>query len=257
MQAIVAGANDAGYSPLVFLYQQLRRDSRQRDHLTLVGGAIFDSAAEAAEYAALAPDLPIVSLQKNTGHAFDEAYPDDYRCGQEIAARIAGTGKVRLALLGELRRSGAYTPLVQGYIDGALLHDLELPFTHLIECGPDPHEAAMVVTGLLHRADKCPQVVLCTSDQVAVGVMDAAARLSLSVPGDLWVIGNGDTAPGRLYALTSISVDFSRLAEFAIQTITRHHGERSGGPLSCAVPNIIQVRSTAALPLEPKSGTDY
>ena len=249
LQSLVTGAGHAGYVPAIFVREHLAYDSH-RQGLSRVHGAVFENAQEAAEFAHQVPSVPVVSLEHDPLIAVDQVYADEYACGLEIAGRIAVTGKVRLAVVGELRRRDNESPLVRGYFDGALRHDLDLPYGRLRECGPRRRDAIACATELFRGSEPIPEVVLCSSDEIAIGVIDAASRLSLSVPHDVWVIGHGDSEFARLHEVTSSSVNHTQLAQQVIEQLILQPRERPPAARR-AVAHRIQARATAPLPGQP------
>ena len=73
---------------------------------------------------------------------------------------------------------------------------------------------------LLSGPDR-PTAVLAVSDVVAAGVMKAARRLGLSVPGQLAVTGFDDSAICTLLEpeLTSVHIDVRRMGETAVNLL--------------------------------------
>lgn len=248
LQSLVTCAAGVGYAPAIFVRHQATQ-GWLRSALGQVDAAVFDDAREAAEFAAQRPGVRTVSLQHTRGIAVAQVYPDDHACGLEIAGRIAVTGRVRLAAVGDVRHGEAYSPLVQGLIDGALRHDLDLPHGRLLDCGTSRRDAVACATELFHRLGARPEVVVCSSDEVAIGVIEAASRLSISVPSDVWVIGHGDSDLARVHDVTSSCVDHEQMARDAVQVLGLPAGELPE-PAHRGVPYRIRVRATAALPGE-------
>lgn len=81
------------------------------------------------------------------------------------------------------------------------------------------YEAAMrVLTG----SDRRPTALVCANDRVAVGAVLAAAKLGLSVPGDLSVVGYDDdenVAPCMVPALTTVRLPHREMGERAMQVV--------------------------------------
>lgn len=73
---------------------------------------------------------------------------------------------------------------------------------------------------LLEQAP-CPTAIVCASDMMALGVLDAACELGIDVPRDLAVVGFDDIfiASLRLVGLTTVRFDREGLADLAIRNL--------------------------------------
>lgn len=123
----------------------------------------------------------------------------------------------------------------------------------------DDEEAYAAALGLLSREDR-PTAVLCFSDVVASGVVRAAERLGLDVPGDLSVVGFDDSPLAHRVRprLTTVHQDVAekgRLAAAALRTALEHRAAGTGagtgaGPTTTRVvlPTTLVVRESTAPP---------
>lgn len=86
----------------------------------------------------------------------------------------------------------------------------------------------------LRRLPEMPDVVVCGSDYLAVGLIVEAQAAGLSVPDDLAVMGFGNSAiAGEMRpTITTVDIDGRRIAREAIAAITRHS---AGNPSSQTV----------------------
>jgi LacI family transcriptional regulator len=92
-----------------------------------------------------------------------------------------------------------------------------------------------------------PTALVCSSDLIALGALDAAADLGLSVPRDVAVTGFDDSylAAMRRVRLTSLSYDYVALAQQAVsRLLQRLRGQRDDAPVRMTVPCEIVVRET-------------
>jgi len=76
----------------------------------------------------------------------------------------------------------------------------------------------------LRRLPEMPDVVICGSDYLAVGLIVEAQAAGLNVPDDLAVMGFGNSAiAGEMRpTITTVDIDGRRIAREAIAAITRH-----------------------------------
>jgi LacI family repressor for deo operon, udp, cdd, tsx, nupC, and nupG len=94
----------------------------------------------------------------------------------------------------------------------------------------------------LRTADR-PDAFYCLSDVLALGVARAAADLGLSVPGDVGLVGVGDTASGRdaPISLTSVRVYPERAGRLMVETLVA--AIESDGPM--APPSLLPTEVVA------------
>jgi DNA-binding LacI/PurR family transcriptional regulator len=117
----------------------------------------------------------------------------------------------------------------------------------------DQNGGHAAVTALLAQAER-PTAVVCTSDIMACGAMDAAADLGLDVPRDLAVTGFDDifVAAMRRVRLTSLRYDRARLAQQAfdrlLQIVGTPPGHFPGPRQSVALPCELVVRASCGSP---------
>ena len=90
--------------------------------------------------------------------------------------------------------------------------------------------------------------VFASNDQMALGLMHAAADLGISVPGDLSIVGFDDIPEAKHFAppLTTIRQDFSWLGTRAIDVlVSQLEGEQVASPTEYPVPQLLVRQSTA------------
>lgn len=147
----------------------------------------------------------------------------DEREGIGLAARrLAQAGHKRIALM-----MGGYSPYIvgeryAGFIEAMASLGLPVSDADVTMCDRSAASAAQSAMKLLSGPER-PTAVLAVSDVVAAGVMKAARRLGLSVPGQLAVTGYDDSAICNLLEpeLTSVHVDVRRMGETAVDLLRR------------------------------------
>ena len=156
--------------------------------------------------------LPAVIVDQPPVEGVPSVGIDDEGAARRAAEHLLGLGHRRLGVvsfrLALEERSGMVGPDRQGAAtfrpSGARLRGVAaavepagipwggVPVYESVESGPD--EGRVAAEALLAREPR-PTAILALSDQLAFGVMEAAARMGLSVPGDLSVVGFDDV-PG-------------------------------------------------------------
>lgn len=147
--------------------------------------------------------------------------------GRRIAGYFANAGRTQVAVLGpedDLRPGAAR---LAAFRRGAAVHDLGLPQLNVVACRPGREAAHAAFTDFVHASTRMPNAVFCTRDETAIGVIEAARDLGIRIPGDLWVVGVGDSriAATRAYDLTSAALRADMVAEAALDLLTGRMGD--------------------------------
>ncbi len=165
-----------------------------------------------------------IVLVNNRMEGFDlPCVVSDERQGIRQAAQcLAEAGHRRIALM-----MGGYSPFIvgeryAGFIEAMAALRLPVTDADVTMCDRTAASAAESAMKLLSGPDR-PTAVLAVSDVVAAGVMKAARRLGLSVPGELAVTGYDDSAICTLLEpeLTSVHIDVRRMGETAVNLLCR------------------------------------
>ncbi len=233
---LLAGAMDEatehGYA-LLIVDSQNHRDREERAIGELarrrVDGLIY--ATMGLEHLAEAPAtrLPLVLANCWTDDHTIAVIPDETRAGEAAASYLTGLGHRRLAMVaglsepaGPLRtdafvaraRAAGMTPTIRT-IDG----------DWSIEAGYHAGIALLTAPdGRPFAPEERPSAVWGVNDRVATGVLLAATRLGLDVPGDLSVMGMDDQealADCIVPALTTLALPHRRLGETAASLLLR------------------------------------
>lgn len=109
----------------------------------------------------------------------------------------------------------------------------------------------------LLRADPRPTAVICGSDLMAIGALEAAAEAGLRVPGDLSVVGYDNTLLARHCdpPLTTVSQRIERMADTAVNllldAIAHHDGSATRETEYLFRPELV-VRGSTGRPPRPR-----
>ncbi|HYH13033.1 MAG TPA: substrate-binding domain-containing protein, partial [Thermomicrobiales bacterium] len=116
---------------------------------------------------------------RSFGIVTDRLRPDNY-------AGLADIERQRSATF------GVNTERLRGYADAVEAAGIPWERVPVMEGFPiSPETGARCASALLDRRDR-PTAIICTSDQLALGVLDAARRRGIDVPGELSVAGFDD-----------------------------------------------------------------
>ena len=119
----------------------------------------------------------------------------------------------------------------------ALLGAGRRPPREPLRCDFDVSSGRRAALRALRRAPR-PEVLVCGNDETALGAMEAAAELGLSVPGDLAVTGWDDVMAARYAGLTTVRQPMRELGA----TAARWLQERIAGGQVPARRQVLQTR---------------
>ncbi len=213
--------------------------------------------------AVTARGLPYVLVEQAGGGDAPRVDIDDRAGAREAAAHLLSLGHERVGVLSlELtlpRRRGAVTarrerdatfvpPLnrLAGYREAVTAAGLTPSrVLRVVEARNNtPGEGELLALELL-RAPDAPTALLCMSDQLALGALEAARTLGLSVPGGLSVVGFDDVPAAAVAGLTTVhqpTVEKGRLAGSLL--LARLAGEEPSAPPALLPTRLVLRRTT-------------
>jgi LacI family transcriptional regulator len=173
--------------------------------------------------------LPFVYLNREGGTPADSVVVDN-RLGGELAARellelghrsIAGVFGPENTSTGRDRELGFRLALAEAGI--------ALPSSH-VRHGPFEFDTGLDALEGLLSAVPTPTAVFCGNDVVAIGVLDAARRAGIDIPGELTVVGFDDIpmASWAAFELTTISHDLHEMARTAARLLVERIEGKAG-----------------------------
>ncbi|MPS69081.1 MAG: LacI family transcriptional regulator [Novosphingobium sp.] len=138
----------------------------------------------------------------------------------ELVHWLAAEGHRRIGLVAGPETSPGPRLREQGYLDAMADRGGRGP--PLVVSGNGTFESGIEAGLLLLDVSPRPSAIVCCNDEMAAGVLHAAARTGTSVPGELSVVGFGDTplAARTLPPLTSMRVPWAAIAREALTRIT-------------------------------------
>ncbi|TDP93298.1 LacI family transcriptional regulator [Leucobacter luti] len=247
LEGIRAALADARYSLSVTdarLNAHLGLDSLEAFRALRVDGVIL--AGEASEEALTQLGVPVVVL--GTRAVSVPGVPvvasDEFAGGRLAAAHLAKLGHREVLCVSAPGASAAAREA--GCVAELRERGLSVRVVHAAQTSGAAAGAA--VAELLEGPEaRRPTAVFAVNDPMALGVMGAAARLGLSVPRDLSVLGYDDSplAEYELISLTSISGDPRELGEAAGSELLAVLGGGDAPAETLLQPRLVQRGSTA------------
>jgi LacI family gluconate utilization system Gnt-I transcriptional repressor len=229
VEALADRLGESGYQVLLGLsgYPAAREDdllaailSRRPDGILLTG--IMHSPETRQRL--LAARIPVVEIWDYTPTPIDVLVGFSHeKAGQAVAEYLIGKGYRRLALVGAdderatLRRKGFLSTLARHGITDVPVSTVSAPGS--LRLGREG------LAGFLRDGNRA-EVVFCSSDILAHGVLAEAQSRGWSIPGDLAVMGFGDLdfAAYTFPALSTVRIDRRAIGRIAADTMLARIG---------------------------------
>jgi DNA-binding LacI/PurR family transcriptional regulator len=214
LRGIARGMQEAPTGLLLIPDSRYREEAARTVREAAVDGFVIYSAAQndPRVEAALSRRLPVVTVDQPRGAATPFVGIDDRAAARSAAEHLRELGHERVAVLSfitALDPSGTLeldlsVERLEGYKDG--LGEAWDP-TLVRTCRPNAPEPARKATIELLREANPPTAILAMSDMFALGALEAAAELGVSVPGDLSIVGfdDGPAAEHATPPLTTVA----------------------------------------------------
>ena len=191
-------------------------------------------------------NTPVIQVMRWLPGARLSAVVPDYALGMRMAAeRLLSLGHRRIAFLGGNEANVVTAERVRGYraaLDASgIAPDPRLIVPAAVNSGGGVDALRSVLT-----LDKPPTAVLCFSDVVAFGVLDASAAAGLTVGRDFSVIGFDDVAGARhtLPPLTTVAVYPGELGRRSAAALLRRIADPGEPPEQEILAPSLVVRGT-------------
>lgn len=213
------------------------------DCVVVAGYAGSTDALAAAVHA-----IPIVSVTRRIElDGVHSVYGDDRLGAGEATRFLIAHGHTRICHL-QLPPSIPYEERAAGYVEAMEAAGLE---PRLIAPATTSRSGAQEAVGRALDAGERPTAILCGSDNMALGVLEALEERGLAVPEDVSVVGYDNQRSARLVGLTTVDQDARAQGAFAAHRVRQLLGDEEpgegSGPGRVFVPRLVE-RSTTAPP---------
>ncbi|MCM3342739.1 LacI family transcriptional regulator [Paenibacillus sp. MER TA 81-3] len=219
-------AQAVGYS--IVMCSTDNKDDKGLNYISLLQRKQIDGLIVACQFSkwsllqdSVTANFPVVLFSKDIPSlSMHTVTVDDYKGGYEAIQHLISLGHSRIGVVTEDSPSGDHRVLgaKQAMSDSGITvnDDWIVKVNSSIE---DGCEGAARVLQLEHR----PTALFTCNDLIAVGSMQSAQRLGLSVPGDLSIIGFDDTILSKIVVprLTTILQPIQEMAKESIQLLLR------------------------------------
>lgn len=157
-------------------------------------GLIFNAAyaSPSVEKLLLQYDYPQMCIGKPTINTLLSWIDTNHSLSASIAVdHLVSRGKRRLAFMGGQKTEVIFMDRLAGFMEAALKHDLQIPPEYIIYNEPNVTSIQESAANLLMLPEP-PDGIICTNSLMAVGTVNAANTLGISIPRELSIVAFDD-----------------------------------------------------------------
>lgn len=197
--------------------------------------------------------IPTVMLNRVGGMVdTDSVVADNLGAGQLAARMLASAGHRNIGLIAGPVEASTSTDREAGIREALADAGIAMPSTHVVRgwFGHDSGEAGM---RRLMSLEDPPTAVVCISDSIAIGALNAAMDLGLQVPEDVALVGIDDIPMSTwpICNLSTVAIPLPQMAQDAANLLVdRLTGMLSGGPVHRIHPVQAVPRGTHAFAVQ-------
>ncbi len=196
---------------------------------------------------------PVVLFNRTVyGDAVNSVCCANEEGGRLVARTFLAAGHRRFGLIGGLASTSTHLERKQAFAQELSRNGID---DLSEEPGGNTYEGGFEAARKLLSARDRPDALFCISDIMALGALDAARReLSLSVPGDVSIIGFDDIAAAAWpsYDLTTVRQPVDAMVSETIAILLDQMDSPEATPVSLRLPGELIVRSTARIVVEAR-----
>lgn len=187
---------------------------------------------------------PVVLIGEVEQPIADHVWIDNVGACREMTELLISQGRRRIAVLGA-SESASYRLRIKGYRQALRAAGIQRHKELEIECRWTPRGGAEATAHYLDHHE-APDAIMCLTDSIALGALNALWSAGLSVPDDVAVTGYDDVADAEFMhpSLTTVHFDKELFAETAIQLLTERIDNPDRPITSQTIPYSIVARAS-------------
>ena len=232
------------------VYSTLSEEDRFDQTVAGVSGIIFVNSI-GKKHLDRALELKIPCVLVNSRHAGIPSVMADSFAGTYLTCRhLIGLGHRRIAVASGAPGYVTNTERMRGCLIALLEAGLSLPGNYLAETDWEFDSGYRLVRRMLQTAQPRPTALVCFNDTIALGAIQAALELGLSVPEDLSITGfdNMDQAQYTMPRLTTVDDHVKTISDVTLQSLFGQMEGRETYPVKITTPVELVVRGTTCAP---------
>jgi LacI family transcriptional regulator len=197
--------------------------------------------------------VPLVELNRLSGlQGVDGVTADNFEAGASMARLLLAEGHRHFGAVFGSRDASTSHGREKGFRSVLAEAGVELPDGSVAYGGfgyADGERGFASVMANTATTGQRPTAVFCLGDLVAVGALNQARRMELSVPGDIAIVGVDDIAMAAwpCFDLTTARLDLVAMAAAAADVLARRLGGDRSGPGIQVFPTDVVLRGTHQL----------
>lgn len=176
----------------------------------------------------------------------DSVKVDDFLGGYQAVSHLVGLGHRHIAIITEDLKLPACEERVRGCLYALQEAGIDREKPSVVECTSSVEEGKQRVLELLQSSDS-PTAIFASNDLLAIGAVQAAKELRLTIPWDLSVVGFDNTLLAGIVdpPLTTISQPIAQMGRQAMNLIIQEiRGEKQSKHKIVLKPELIVRQST-------------
>ena len=255
-EAAVSAAEAHGIH--VVVVSTLNHSRKQLDYVELltaigVSGILYVGSyrSNSALADVVTSGLPVVVVDEQLSGMppVDTVLVDDYAGAYQATTYLLSLGHRSIGVLTGPEGLGSVSERRRGWRDALLRYDVD-PDEQFSASGAFSDDFGAAALSHLLADPHTPTAVFAASDIIALGLLGAARRLGVSVPGELSVVGFDDLPASSLVTprLTTVRTPVQTMAETAVSLLVdRLHGVQDAPRTSITSVSLIVGDSTAVV----------
>ncbi|HWO96659.1 MAG TPA: LacI family DNA-binding transcriptional regulator [Bacillus sp. (in: firmicutes)] len=167
---------------------------------------------------------------------------DNYNAGKRIGDYLLKQGHQRFAYIAGHRNTSTSYDRERGFREVLRQQEIE----PVVEEGHYTYEEAYQAALRLLKENQPPDAIFCANDIMALGAMDAAKSLGLTIPKDVSIVGFDDItmASWPPYSLTTWQQPVDEMIEATIRILLSVINEENEEPVSMFIPGTLIERTS-------------
>lgn len=260
--AMLAGSVEAAAESFGFglvLCATLNRLAREVDYIGRVNRNHVDGLLFATNHpddgtllSAIEGLSSVVLLDEDVpGMNASKVFCDNRRGGREAAEHLISAGHRRIGFIGGVEGVMSAVERSGGYAEALKAANIPID-PALIDFGGYTAEQGRSATRKLLELAEPPTAIFASSDQIAIGSLDALREAGISVPGEMSMVAYDDVAPFKLFspALTAVRQPVADMGRYGVERLVSQITDPAFEITVERLPVQLMQRGSVALPAD-------
>ncbi|MEU8181254.1 LacI family DNA-binding transcriptional regulator [Micromonospora sp. NPDC049044] len=227
----------------------------EKRHIARLSGTLTDGCIVVTPWGEVQSRTPIVAIDPVRGSTAPSVTADNLAGATTAVEHLLSLGHRRIGFIAGRSSLASAWSREEGYRAALTSADIPVDPTLIGEGDFNPESATPLARALLRRTDP-PTAIFAASDGMALKVLEVAAELGLSVPGDLSVVGFDNIPESALTepGLTTVDQSMYQLGYEAARMLKSLVTDEWEGPRQVVLPTSLVVRGSSAPPRSTARG---